>query len=122
MNGFRFIDEENIITNYGGSIILDYKLPAGKIIMQNTLAHTQNDNAKHRTLYGFNPMDLVYSLFRDNHNKELLINALQAEYDFGPVKMEIGLAHSLVTKIRMFVTETRAIILVFLMPGMMLKC
>ncbi|MDZ7336781.1 MAG: TonB-dependent receptor [candidate division KSB1 bacterium] len=94
MNGFRFIDEENIITNYGGSVILDYQLPAGKIILQNTLAHTQNDNAQHRTLYGFNPMDLVYSVFRDNHNKELLINALQGEYNFGFIKMNMGLAHS----------------------------
>jgi len=94
MNGFRFIDEENIITNYGGSIILDYKLPAGKIMLQNTLAHTQNNNAKHRTLYGFNPVDLIYTVFRDNHNKELLINGLQGEYDFGFIKMNMGLAHS----------------------------
>jgi hypothetical protein len=63
--------------------------------MQNTLAHTINDNAKHRTLYSFtSPIDVTYSLNRDKHNKELLINALQGEYDFGPVKMEIGLAHS----------------------------
>jgi TonB-dependent receptor len=95
MNSFVFSDEENIITNYGGSIILDYKLPSGKIVMQNTLAHTINDNAKHRTLYSFiNPIDVNYSLNRDKHNKELVINALQGEYNFGPVKMEIGLAHS----------------------------
>ncbi|MEJ2629382.1 MAG: carboxypeptidase-like regulatory domain-containing protein, partial [bacterium] len=48
MNGFNFIDEVNIITNYGGSLVLDYKLPAGKIVLQNTIAHTINDNAQNR--------------------------------------------------------------------------
>lgn len=95
MNNFVFIDEENVVSNYGGSIVLDYKLPAGKIILQNTLAHTINDNARHRMYYSFiSPIEERYSLNRDKHNKELLINALQTEYDFGFIKMEMGLAHS----------------------------
>ena len=95
MNTFTFTDEENVISNYGGSIIMDYKLPAGKIVLQNTLAHTINDNARHRTLYSFtSPIQPRFSINRDKHNKELMLNALQAEYDFGFIKMEMGLAHS----------------------------
>jgi len=95
MNSFSLTDEENIITNYGGSIILDYKLPAGKIVLQNTLAHTINDNARHRTLLSFiNPIDVTYSLFRDKHTKDLLINALQTEYNFGDIKAEFSLSHA----------------------------
>lgn len=95
MNTFTFTDEENIISNYGGSVIMDYKLPAGKIVLQNTLAHTITDNARHRTVYSFtSPIQPRFSLNRDKHNKELMLNALQAEYDFGFIKMEMGLAHS----------------------------
>jgi len=95
MNGFRFIDEVNIIENYGGSLVLDYKLPAGKIVLQNTIAHTENNNAQNRMLFSFiNPIAVTYSLFRNKFNKELLINALQAEYDFDFMQMEMGLSHS----------------------------
>lgn len=95
MNTFTFTDEENVVSNYGGSLILDYKLPSGKIVLQNTLAHTINDNARHRTVYSFtSPIQPRFSINRDKHNKELMINALQMDYDFGFIKMQLGLAHS----------------------------
>lgn len=94
MLNFVFIDEENIITNYGGSIILDYKLPNGKIVLQNTLAHTVNDNARYRFEMDLSVSELVYALNRDKHNKELLVNALQAEYNLKNIKTEMSLSHS----------------------------
>jgi TonB-dependent receptor len=94
LKDFVFIDEENIITNYGGSIFLDYKLPNGKIILQNALTHTLNDNAKYRLEYDLSINEIGYALNRDKHNKELLINALQANYNFGLVQAELGLSHS----------------------------
>lgn len=94
MLDFAFQDEENIITNVGGSVILDYQLPKGKIMLQNTLAHTVNDIARYRTEYDFSENSLFFTLNRDKHNKELLINALQAEYNFGNIKSELSLSHS----------------------------
>ena len=94
MLNFVFLDEENIITNYGGSVFLDYKLPNGKIILQNALAHTLNDNAKYRLEYDLSVTEVGYALNRDKHNKELLINALQVSYNFGKVKADLGLSHS----------------------------
>jgi len=94
METYNFIDEEDIITNYGGSLFLDYKLPDGKIILQNALAHTINDNAKYRLEMDFNLSELGYSLNRDKHSKELMINALQVDYNFGIMKANLGLSHS----------------------------
>ncbi|MEG8946579.1 TonB-dependent receptor [Rosettibacter firmus] len=94
MLDFAFSDEENIVTNTGGSVVIDYKLPNGKIFLQNTLAHTVNDMARYRTEFDFAENSLFYTLNRDKHNKELLINALQAEYNFGKFKTELSLSHS----------------------------
>jgi Outer membrane receptor proteins, mostly Fe transport len=94
MNNFTFTDQANIVTNAGGSVILDYILPQGKIILQNTLAHTVKDNNAYRYLMDFTTNSLTYTLNRDKYNQELLINALQTEYNFGTVKTEFTLSHS----------------------------
>ncbi len=45
MDNFTFNDQTRITTNTGGSVILDYRLPHGKIIFQNALAHTLANNS-----------------------------------------------------------------------------
>ena len=95
---FTFTDQADIVTNYGGSVILDYVLPHGKLILQNTLAHTLSDNTNYMYLMDFTQNALTYTLNRDKYNKELLINAFQAEYYFGSVKTEFTLSHSFSNK------------------------
>jgi len=94
MRSFVYADELNIVENYGGSIILDYVLPKGKLILQNTIAHTNNDLARYRDILDLYETKRTYTVTRDIHSKNLLINALQAEYTFGSVKTELGLSHS----------------------------
>ena len=94
MNSFTFTDKQNIITNTGGSVILDYILPHGKIILQNTYAHNISDDASFIDQLHFDATDLTYSLFRNKFNKDLMINALQTEYNFGDVKAELSISHS----------------------------
>jgi TonB-dependent receptor len=94
MNSFVYSDELNIIQNYGASVILDYKLPNGKLILQNTLAHTNNDLSRFRDNLDFVSTQRIYTLTRDKHNKELMINSLQGDYLFGDLKVDFGLSHS----------------------------
>jgi TonB-dependent receptor len=64
-------------------------------MLQNTIAHTTNDLTAFK--YGMNftvRNGLTYQIQRDKNNKEILINALQTEYNFGPVKAEFTLSHS----------------------------
>ncbi len=94
MTNFSFTDQENIITNGGGSIILDYVLPHGKIVLQNSLSHNVNDAADYRTQLNFSTTEESFSLFRNKYNRELLINSLFTEYNIGKVKTEVSLSHS----------------------------
>jgi hypothetical protein len=91
MNSFTFTQQQNIITNTGGSIILDYILPHGKIILQNTYAHNISDNTSFIDQLHFDATDLTYSIFRDKYNKDLMINALQTEYNFWRCQSRIEL-------------------------------
>ena len=94
MDNFTFNDQQNVTTTYGGSIILDYKLPNGKIVLQNTVSQAIYDNATHNYQYDLAGNRIVYSLSRDKNDKILVANALQTEYNFGEIKSELTLSHS----------------------------
>ncbi len=94
MDSFTFTDQEHIVSNVGGSIVFDYLFPEGKIIFQNSLSHNANDLADYRTVLNFSQNLGTYSLFRDKNKRDLLINALSAEYNFGRLKAELSLSHS----------------------------
>jgi TonB-dependent receptor len=95
MNNFTFNDQVHITTNYGGSVLLDYRLPHGKILFQNALAHTRANNIDYKYYMDFTVLSgLTYTLTRDDNHRNLLVNSLQAEYDFGALKTELTLSHS----------------------------
>jgi TonB-dependent receptor len=94
MNNFTFTDEEHITNNNGASVILDYVLPHGKLVFQNTYAHTLSNNINYTTQLAFNPNDVTYSAVRNKYGKDLYINALQGEYLIGDVKVEMTVSHS----------------------------
>ncbi|MFO7446710.1 MAG: carboxypeptidase-like regulatory domain-containing protein, partial [Ignavibacteriaceae bacterium] len=94
MTTFTFNDQENIVSTFGGSLILDYKLPHGKILLQNTISKGINDNASHNTQYDFGTNRIIYALNRDKYDRMLIANALQTEYNFGDIKGELTLSYS----------------------------
>ena len=94
MQNFIFTDQWNVVSNMGGSIIMDYKLPNGKIIFQNTYTNNISDNTDMRYTLNFDVTRADYSIFRNKYGRQLMINALQAEQDLGPVKAELSLSHS----------------------------
>ncbi|MCX7985127.1 MAG: TonB-dependent receptor [Bacteroidetes bacterium] len=94
MNTFAFTDQEHIVTNRGGSIVLDYVFPQGKVILQNSISKNVNDFADYRTELNFSQTLGTYSIFRDKHNRELLINSLFSEFNLGTFKVELNLSHS----------------------------
>jgi TonB-dependent receptor len=94
MTNFTFSDQVNVTTTGGGSVILDYKLPNGSILLQNTLSKALYNNATNNIQYDLQGNRIVYSLNRDKNNKTLLVNALQGEYTLGNIKGELTLSHS----------------------------
>ncbi len=95
MNNFTFDQQANLTTNYGGSLILDYALPHGKIVLQNTLTRNLNNNIDYEYAMNFTQLNgLVYTVARNKYDRDLDINGLQAENDFGPVKVDLTLSQS----------------------------
>jgi TonB-dependent receptor len=92
----RFEFDDNITTISGGSLILDYRLPEGKIAFQNTYAGNLTDQNNNVT--GINNFtagtSVYYGADRRLYGKELWINALQAENTFGSVKVDATVSHS----------------------------
>lgn len=93
-NAANFEYHRNIVDNNGGSLILDYKLPNGKIVMQNTYAANFTDQRKNIIQLDFASTQVVYTMDRNKYGKDLWINALQAENSFGDIKVEASLSHS----------------------------
>lgn len=94
MDNFTFSDQQNIVSTAGGSLILDYKLSNGSIMLQNTVSKGIYNMATHNFQYDFGGNKINYSLNRDKNDKILLINSLQTDYNFGDVKGELTLSHS----------------------------
>ncbi|MCF7884989.1 MAG: TonB-dependent receptor [Candidatus Marinimicrobia bacterium] len=94
MQDFYYSDEVNIVENYGGSLLLDYDLPNGSIKLQNTLAYTDNALARHRDLLKLARTQRWFTLKRDIHEKQLIINALQGNNNIGNLNVKYGIAHS----------------------------
>jgi TonB-dependent receptor len=90
----QFEYDANIVKNSGGSLILDYRLPNGKIVLQNTYAGNVTDQLKNYMLVNFTNTSVIYTPDRSLYGKDLWINALQLENTFGDFKVEASLSHS----------------------------
>ena len=95
MNTFTMDQQAYITTNYGGSLILDYALPHGKIVLQNTLTRNLNDDIDYEYSMNFAQLNaLTYTVDRNKYDRDLDINGLHAENDFGPIKADLTLSQS----------------------------
>ncbi|MEX0720468.1 MAG: TonB-dependent receptor [Balneolaceae bacterium] len=100
MSNFVYGDQLRITEQRGGSLIMDYKLPNGKLVMQNTLALTNNNLTEHRDLLTFSPsIQRTHEIRRDLHDKQLLVNAIQGENDFDVFNITYGLSHAFSEKV-----------------------
>ncbi|MCB0753129.1 MAG: carboxypeptidase-like regulatory domain-containing protein, partial [Ignavibacteriae bacterium] len=93
-NSANFGYGRSIVDISGGSLILDYKLPNGKIVLQNTYAGNFTDQRNNIMSLDFDGTNVHYTIDRNKFGRDLWINALQAENNFGDFKVEASLAHS----------------------------
>jgi TonB-dependent receptor len=93
-NAASFQYASDIIKNSGGSLILDYLLPDGKIVFQNTYAGNLTDHLNSAINLNFDNKSVVYTPDRSLYGKDLWINALQVEQNLGDMKIQASLAHS----------------------------
>ena len=106
-NRADFEFDRDIVTNGGGSLIMDYRLPNGKIVLQNTYAGNFTDRRNNMIQLDFSATKAVFTMDRNKYGKDLWINALQAENTFGNVKLEASLSHSSTEQYTRFAYEPR---------------
>ena len=88
-----------------GSLILDYKLPDGKIVFQNTYSGQVTDQRNNIVQLSFDNTTANYTQDYDLYGKDLWINALQAENTFGDIKVEASLSHSATEQYTLFADQ-----------------
>ena len=94
LDEFTYSDQVSITDEYGGSLILDFKLPTTKFVLQNTIAFRENDYASHQDRLLLQNTVRRYRTTRDINSNVLLINALQVEQELGETTLDFGLSRS----------------------------
>ncbi len=95
LNSFTYSDQVSITDERGGSILLDYKLPNTKIVLQNTIALRDNDYTSHQDFLDLANTARRYTSSRDINSNKLLVNALQVEQKLGASTLDLGASRSL---------------------------
>ncbi len=94
MQQFEYMNEINVTEQYGGSLILDFVLPRGKLMLQNTYAYTNPNNTQHMDRLGIGAGSLLNRLERNIFSKHVLVNALQGDNRFGSINVDYGVSHA----------------------------
>jgi TonB-dependent receptor len=95
MNSYTYSDQWNIYSNYNASLILDYRLPYGHVVLQNSYSNGLNDLSNYQNVLNFTaPNNIQYTMSRQKYGKDLMVNGLEAENSFGIVKVDLTLSHS----------------------------
>ncbi len=96
--GAAFTLNDNKIINNGATVVLDYLLPQGKIVFQNSYAHNLSDLAGLSDNLNFQSPTVTYALARNDFGRDLWINGLQVNNDFGFMKVDLNVSHSATNK------------------------
>ena len=94
LNTLRVYDQQRLTTNYGGALVLDYKLPNGQLVFTSMLSHTNPETTQY--LDDMQPITSVnyhyFTLDRDRYNSMLLNNSLRLEQQIGIVKLDASVS------------------------------
>ncbi len=96
--GATFTLQDNQIINNGATLVLDYALPNGKIVFQNSYAHNSSNLSSLTDNLSFTSPAVTYALQRNSFGRDLWINGLQATNDFGDFSVELNVSHSATNK------------------------
>jgi TonB-dependent receptor len=92
--GVNVYDQQKTTMNYGGSLVLDYKLPKGQLVFTSMLSHTTPETTQYRD--DMEPLNSVnYHYFYVNHDKNnsmLLNNSLRLEQQIGITKLDASVS------------------------------
>ncbi len=93
LNGFTATDQVNTAQSFGGSVILDYKLPKGKLILTNMFNHSTPDNLTYSDNLNLERSRREYNMDRSKSTTNLLNSSLRYEQRIGIVKLDASVSY-----------------------------
>ncbi len=90
---FTVSDAVSASESFGGSLILDYKLPKGKLVFTNMINHTEPDNLTYIDDYSLGQFRRHILLEHSRHKSLLLNNSLQYEQQIGIAKLDASVSY-----------------------------
>jgi len=79
---------------YGGNLILDYRLPSGSIKSINMITRLSSDFEDYRQFLDYRVGDINFNYKAGVNDIDAAINALQLDYDFDFLQMELKFANT----------------------------
>ena len=89
-----FQDEVNTVEEYGASLLLDYRLPAGKIILQNAYSSEDYDNTFLTDQLVYANGNRNFGINRNGGSRYLMVNSLQGDHQLPLFAVDWVLSHS----------------------------
>ena len=95
MVNYKDVDEQR--KRFGGSLVIDYRLPFGKIKLVNFGSRMNRDIFEHsRSMGGENSNTMNYHIYRSGDNFQTqMVNKLGAEFNVLGGKLEMGFSHAM---------------------------
>ncbi len=82
-------DELNASTNFGGNVVLDYKLPKGQFVFTSMLTKTYSESIEHKNDMG---TGLTVYLDHNQYERLLLNNSLRYKQQIGILKLDASVS------------------------------
>lgn len=93
LNGIETSDSRTSAESFGGSLILDYKLPKGKFIFSSMFNHTVPESTKYIDNMNFERYRREFNMERSKYTSLLLNNSLRYEQQIGIVKLNASASY-----------------------------
>ena len=95
INSIDLADRLEDRNRLGASLLLDYRLPNGKIKLTNFFSRLDRDVVRYSKNYGVESRIISYGIRDQDITTDLLSNELSGEYQVGPAFIEFGLSRAI---------------------------
>ncbi len=95
LDRFNLIDRMDIRKRYGGSLILDYQLPNGSLMLSSIYSRWDGSRTDRREVFDITGKSHQYSIGNYEHSIDVFTNSLEGENDWLGAKFNYGVSYSL---------------------------
>ena len=95
INSIDLADRLEDRNRFGASLLLDYRIPNGKLKLTNFFSRLDRDIVRYNKNYGVESRIISYGIRDQDITTDLLSNELSGEYQLGPLFIDFGLSRAI---------------------------